>query len=176
MNSLASVFDNDDTDKDSLTSLTYKAPKQPRPQMVVENNNVVIDNKTSTSISNNESNTTTATTTESTTVLNPPKVLSTATVYLYKVNNSNGEYEMCADGTRLGCVIYGSGIDYKILIYDQKRSAKATFSCSPLSTIVGRKAAGRPRHTIWRLSRRARPRGRSESGLDGRTLKSSGLS
>lgn len=50
------------------------------------------------------------------------------------------------------------------------------FSCSPLSTIVGRKAAGRPRHTIWRLSRRARPRGRSESGLDGRTLKSSGLS
>ena len=45
-------------------------------------------------------------------------MLASATVRLYKINPSTKAYEVQAQGGPLGCVIFGSGLQNQILVYN----------------------------------------------------------
>ena len=52
----------------------------------------------------------------------PSKILSPASVRLYRVNPHTRAYEAMDNGNPLGCVIMGTGIQYQILIYNAQVS------------------------------------------------------
>jgi len=56
--------------------------------------------------------------------------MSSASVRLYKSNPSTGAYDAHEGGSRLGCVVMGSGLQFQILVYNGQKAPQATVPLS----------------------------------------------
>jgi hypothetical protein len=50
--------------------------------------------------------------------LGPSKVMASAAVRLFKINQSSRAYEPVDNGSMLGCAILGTGLNFQILVYN----------------------------------------------------------
>ena len=137
MSGLAGLFEEEDGG--DINSLRYVAPKAPKPKKkkssAEKNNNALSTDNTKVIEKQSELESYNKTDKKedeeikpvaTTTTGKAPKVLTYASVRLYQVNSNTGEYEACAGGNLLGCIIIGIGIKYQILIYDENRTPQAT--------------------------------------------------
>mmetsp|Transcript_23282 Transcript_23282/g.31901 ORF Transcript_23282/g.31901 Transcript_23282/m.31901 type:complete len:249 (+) Transcript_23282:63-809(+) len=111
MSKLSNLFSSsfNDSAVDSLDSLKYSAPKEPKSKggtVIAPMTSLV---KMPAKVVPIEK------------PVGPPKVIASTAVRLFKVNPATNAYEAVDNGAALGCVVLGSGVVFHLLIYNAQQ-------------------------------------------------------
>jgi hypothetical protein len=122
---------------DSLDSLKYSAPKEPKKSKKVtlasgtsgggdDDFNFKLPGRTASSNNNTVASPSPAASAPAPAAGKTPgasKVLGSSPVRLYRVNPTTRAYEPVDNGSVLGCVVMGTGINYQLLVYNAQVKA-----------------------------------------------------